>query len=714
MAIYFRGMSLDERVALTQAMTRSGASLDWRDINLPGPILDKHSTGGVGDNVSLMLAPMLAACGAYVPMISGRGLGHTGGTLDKLNSIPGYASQPDLTLFKRVVKEAGCAIIGQTADLAPADRRLYAIRDVTATVESVALITASILSKKLAAGLQGLVMDVKTGSGAFMATLDGARELATSIATVANDAGLPTVSLITDMNEPLASAAGNAVEIRNAVDYLTGARRDERLDRVTIALGAELLALSGLAHDVDVGAAALKRALESGAAAERFERMVAALGGPKDFISRAEKELPQAPVLIDSTPETRGFVTSIDVRAVGLAVVELGGGRSRAADEIDPAVGLTELAPIGAEVGPGAPLARVHARSADKAEAAIRRLRAAYRLDEAPLSPGDPVIERVAWDAAVSVLIAISGWDPKPWRTRMEALLPSHKIVMLDEPFDRESVRYALSWRHPPGALKDLPNLRVILSLGAGVDHLFADDALPDRPIVRVVDPDLTNRMNEWVVMHALVHLRQLRRYERQQGGRVWDDDDSQPKASDVQVGVLGLGIMGKDAVTKLKALGFKVAGWSASPKSLPDVTCFSGADGLKRMLAQTDMLVVLLPLTDATRGIINASLLSQLKHDGPLGGPILINAGRGGLQVEADILAALDSGALKGASLDVFEREPLPEDSRLWSHPAVYISPHNAAISSPKAIAALVARQIEADERGEPLAHLVDRRRGY
>ena len=238
-------------------------------------------------------------------------------------------------------------------------------------------------------------MDVKTGSGAFMATLDGARELATSIATVANDAGLPTVSLITDMNEPLASAAGNAVEIRNAVDYLTGARRDERLDRVTIALGAELLALSGLAHDADAGAAALRRALESGAAAERFERMVAALGGPKDFISRADAALPQAPVLIDATPETRGFVTSIDVRAVGLAVVELGGGRSRAADEIDPAVGLTELAPIGAEVGPDAPLARVHARSADKAEAAVRRLRAAYRLDEAPLSPGDPVIERI-------------------------------------------------------------------------------------------------------------------------------------------------------------------------------------------------------------------------------------------------------------------------------------------------------------------------------
>jgi glyoxylate/hydroxypyruvate reductase A len=285
---------------------------------------------------------------------------------------------------------------------------------------------------------------------------------------------------------------------------------------------------------------------------------------------------------------------------------------------------------------------------------------------------------------------------------------------MLDESFDRESIRYVLSWRHPPGALKELPNLRVILSLGAGVDHLFADPALPDKPIVRVVDPDLTNRMSEWVVMHALVNLRQLRRYEQQQRERVWEDDDQQPKAGDIQIGLLGLGVMGKDAAAKLKALGFKVAGWSASPKSLPGVACFSGEDGLKRLLAQTDMLVVLLPLTEATRGIVNASLLAQLNQTGPLGGPILINAGRGGLQVEADVLAALDSGALKGASLDVFEQEPLPNDSRLWSHPAVYVSPHNAAISSPKAIAVLVARQIEAYERGESLDHVVDSRRGY
>ncbi len=264
MAVFFNGMTLEERVALTRAMTLSGETIDWRAPDLPGPILDKHSTGGVGDNVSLMLAPMLAACGAFVPMISGRGLGHTGGTLDKLDSIPGYVTQPDLLTFKRVVREAGCAIIGQTDALAPADKRLYAIRDVTATVESVALITASILSKKLAAGLEGLVMDVKTGSGAFMPTLEGARELAESIATVATGAGLPTVSLITDMNEPLASAAGNAVEVRNAVDFLTGRRRDARLLRVTLALGGELLALSGLARNADEGNALMQRTLEFG------------------------------------------------------------------------------------------------------------------------------------------------------------------------------------------------------------------------------------------------------------------------------------------------------------------------------------------------------------------------------------------------------------------------------------------------------------------
>jgi glyoxylate/hydroxypyruvate reductase len=314
----------------------------------------------------------------------------------------------------------------------------------------------------------------------------------------------------------------------------------------------------------------------------------------------------------------------------------------------------------------------------------------------------------------MSLLVAVSGWDATSWRRRLTALMPSRAVATLDEPFDRARVRYVLSWRHPPGALKGLPDLQAIFSLGAGVDHLFADPALPEAPIVRVVDPDLTDRMSEWVVMHALAHLRQLRRYERQSQERVWADDEDQPKAAEVTVGVLGLGVLGKDAVLKLKALGFKVAGWSASEKSLPGVECFSGADGLQRLIAQTDMLIVLLPLTEATRGVIDASLIAKLKQGGRLGAPVLINAGRGGLQVEADILAALDSGVLKGASLDVFEREPLPPDSRLWAHPAVYVSPHNAAASTPDAILIAVARQIEAFERGEPLQNLVDRRRGY
>src|SRR3984885_7511096 len=394
MAVFFRGMNIDERVHLTRAMTRSGEALDWSGANLPGPIVDKHSTGGIGDSVSLMLAPMLAACGAFVPMISGRGLGHTGGTLDKLDSIPGYLTQPDISRFRAVVADAGCAIIGQTAELAPADKRLYAIRDVTATVESIALITASILSKKLAAGLQGLVMDGKTGSGAFMPTLEGARELAESIADVATGAGLQTVALITDMSEPLASAAGNAVEVQNAVDYLSGAR-DARLHEVTLSLGAELLALSRLAPDVAAGRTALERALASGAAGGRFECMVAALGGPNDLLRRARALLPAAPIVRPVAPRRAGFVEAIDARAVGLAVVELGGGRARAADAIDPAVGLTRLAGLGAEVSADAPLALVHARDEGRADAAMARLRAAYRIGDAPPALAPPVVARI-------------------------------------------------------------------------------------------------------------------------------------------------------------------------------------------------------------------------------------------------------------------------------------------------------------------------------
>jgi thymidine phosphorylase len=376
MAVFFQSMEVPERIALTLAMRDSGAVLDWP--GLDGPVLDKHSTGGVGDNVSLMLAPALAACGAFVPMISGRGLGHTGGTLDKLDSIPGYQTRPDTATFRRVTREVGCAIIGQTAEIAPADKRLYAIRDVTATVESIDLITASILSKKLAAGLDALVLDVKCGSGAFMATPRDARALAESLVEVANGAGCRTSALITDMNQPLASAAGNALEVANAAAFLTGDAIDPRLWQVTVALGGELLMLGGLAATAEAGGAQISQAFRSGRAAEVFGRMVVALGGPADLLERPGAHLPAAPVVREVAPAAPGLVAEINTRAVGVAVIELGGGRKRPADPIDHAVGFTCLAAIGVAVDADTPLARVHARTEAAADAAAEALRAAY------------------------------------------------------------------------------------------------------------------------------------------------------------------------------------------------------------------------------------------------------------------------------------------------------------------------------------------------
>jgi thymidine phosphorylase len=393
MAVFFRGMDRDERVALTLAMRDSGTVLDWSD--LPGPALDKHSTGGVGDTVSLMLAPAVAACGGFVPMISGRGLGHTGGTLDKLDAIPGYTSQPDNALFRAVVREVGCAVIGQTADLAPADKRVYAIRDVTGTVESIDLITASILSKKLAAGLHGLVLDVKTGSGAFMASLDEARALGESLVSVSNGAGLPTVGLVTDMNEPLGTSAGNALEIRLAVDFLTGARIDPRMWTVTVELAAEMLVIGRLQPDMAAARAAVEAAFTSGRAAEVFQRMVAALGGPTDLVQNPDRHLASAPVTVAVAPDGEGTVSAIDTRAIGVAVVTLGGGRTRPADPIDPAVGFTALAGLGERVDGERPLGIVHARDQASAAAAATALRAAYRFGEAP-ARGPAVIERIA------------------------------------------------------------------------------------------------------------------------------------------------------------------------------------------------------------------------------------------------------------------------------------------------------------------------------
>ncbi|MGZ4238924.1 MAG: thymidine phosphorylase [Solirubrobacteraceae bacterium] len=394
MAIVWRGMTPSERVALTGAMTRSGDQLDWSDAGLAGPVLDKHSTGGVGDKVSLLLAPILASCGGFVPMISGRGLGHTGGTLDKLESIPGYEVAPDPQRLREVVASVGCAIVGQTARLAPADRRLYAIRDATGTVESIPLIVGSILSKKLAAGLDALVMDVKVGSGAFLREIDQARDLARAIVQVAGGNGLPTSALLTDMDQVLGRSAGNAVEVRESVDHLTGGARDERLLEVTLALCAEVLVLGGLHADLGAARAAALEALESGAAAERFAAMVAELGGPADLVDAPSRHLPSAPVTQAVDPVSSGVVGAVDVRAVGVAIVNLGGGRAREDDRVDHSVGLTEVAALGERVEPGGrPLALVHARDEDGARRAADAVRAAYVVGDPPEEVRPPVIE---------------------------------------------------------------------------------------------------------------------------------------------------------------------------------------------------------------------------------------------------------------------------------------------------------------------------------
>ena len=397
MAIFFRGMTRTEVVSFTLAMRDSGTVLDWTGADLPGPTLDKHSTGGVGDKVSLMLAPIVAACGGAVPMISGRALGHSGGTLDKMDAIAGYTTGPDNATFRRVVREVGCAIIGQTGDLAPADRRLYAIRDVTATVESIPLITASILSKKLAAGLAGLVMDVKFGTGAFMRTAADARALAESVVAVANGAGCRTTALLTDMNEVLGTTAGNAVEVREAIAFLAGdGEREPRQHEVTMALSAELLVTGGIFGQVADARAACERALASGEAADRFARMVVALGGPSDLLERPAAHLPLPAVTMPVVPERVGFIAAEDASAIGIAVIGLGGGRTRADQRIDHAVGFTQFAPVGARVGPDRPLCIVHARTAAAAEAAAAAVRAAITVADEPPVPAPVVLERIA------------------------------------------------------------------------------------------------------------------------------------------------------------------------------------------------------------------------------------------------------------------------------------------------------------------------------
>ncbi|OVZ75636.1 thymidine phosphorylase [Yersinia intermedia] len=393
MTIYFHDMSMPERVALTMAMRDSGTVLNWQSLNLNGPIVDKHSTGGVGDVTSLMLGPMVAACGGYVPMISGRGLGHTGGTLDKLEAIPGFDIFPDDNAFRKIIQDVGVAIIGQTSSLAPADKRFYATRDITATVDSIPLITASILAKKLAEGLDALVMDVKVGSGAFMPTYQLSADLAQAIVSVANGAGCKTTALLTDMNQVLASSAGNAVEVREAVRFLTGEYRNPRLLEVTMALCVEMLLSGGLAQNDADARSKLQAVLDNGKAAELFGRMVAAQKGPSDFVERYDSYLPVATLSKPVFAERAGIVTAMDTRALGMAVVSLGGGRRRATDSIDYSVGITEMARLGGGVDSQQPLAVIHANNEDDWQQAADAVRAAITLgDNAPEET--PVIYR--------------------------------------------------------------------------------------------------------------------------------------------------------------------------------------------------------------------------------------------------------------------------------------------------------------------------------
>ena len=365
MSVFFNGMSLSETRILTECLLNSGIQLDWSDAGLNGPIVDKHSTGGLGDKVSLIIAPLLAACGCYVPMISGRSLGHTGGTLDKMDSIEGYNTQPNIEQFRAVVKAVGCAIVGQTSDLAPADKSLYAIRDVTATVESIPLITASILSKKIAAGLDSLVIDVKVGSGSFNDTLEVAETLGNHLVQVGNAYGVKTSACLTDMSQVLGETMGNALEVVESIEFLSGKYRNARLYEVTMSLAAELLVNYEQYDSIEDAMATLTQALDSGAALQKFNDMVSALGGPKAISEHYQTSLPKANVIVPYYAKVKepAYLAAIDGRALGNAIISLGGGRRKSTDAIDYSVGFSEIKAIGDTVGPDQPVLQIHAQS---------------------------------------------------------------------------------------------------------------------------------------------------------------------------------------------------------------------------------------------------------------------------------------------------------------------------------------------------------------
>ncbi len=362
MAIFLNGMDKEETVELTRCMTHSGEILTWKNLSNPELVCDKHSTGGVGDKVSLILAPILAACGLYVPMISGRGLGHTGGTLDKFDAIPGYNTNPSIDIFRKVVKEVGCAIIGQTSNLAPADRKLYSIRDAVGAVESIPLITSSILSKKIASGLKNLVLDVKVGNGSFNATRDVAVNLANSLVSVAKGAGLQCQAILTDMNQVLGWNAGHSLEIRECAEYLTNERKNKRLERITNELIAYVLMMAKKINKQE-SYEKINQVLNNGKAAEKFNKMVYALGGPIDFLEKHNSYLQFSSYVGEIKADKAGSIHSIETRKLGLLLIELGGGRKQADDKINYTVGYENVMSVGEDVDTTTPLLKVHASS---------------------------------------------------------------------------------------------------------------------------------------------------------------------------------------------------------------------------------------------------------------------------------------------------------------------------------------------------------------
>lgn len=394
MAIFLNGFEVDETVALTHAMRDSGDVLEWSMID--GPIVDKHSSGGVGDKVSLMLAPMIAACGGFVPMISGRGLGHTGGTLDKFDSIPGYQTIPSNELFRQTVKEVGCAIIGQTGNLAPADKKIYAIRDVCGTVESIPLITASILSKKLSAGLDCLVMDLKCGNGAFMASLEDGQALAKSIVNVANAAGTKTKAVITDMNQVLGRNVGNGLEVLEAVEYLKGQKVDKRLHEINMELCAELLVSSNLAQNLDDAKNKLQNSLDSGKALKIFAKMISALGGPKDFCDKPETYLASTKIIRPVYATREGFVSGMQTRDIGMSIIGLKGGRTHPDQKLDYATGFSEFCQIGDKLDAQHPIAIIHAQSEEDFFRAQQELQNFVHISDSKPIISNSIIEKIS------------------------------------------------------------------------------------------------------------------------------------------------------------------------------------------------------------------------------------------------------------------------------------------------------------------------------